>query len=466
MFETLPDNFFNLLVSKNRDLYISALFAIRKAIRQDLYLTREELARRIAISMEDEIKDANIDDEEDGKFDKEDLSSVTSRALYIIRKLRDYGWINIDFNAKSSFEEYIAVPSYATMAINFLYGLTTENEQEYNSLVYSTYSSLKMADTDNSDYYDALVTAYKNTDKLNETLAALYYGIRSIEQRIAANIEINDVVSIHFNEYLSRLHDKYYHPYKTFDSIERFRSPILKLIKKWREDNSIKKKLMEAAKNKMPNLKADAVYENVTKMFDFIYQTYEDIEDKMNMIDNKINDYTSATIDKMKHLVNMDESYKGKLTFLIKTIVTEKDHQEEICDIIQDNMILQVQEYANKEGLYSKREIPLLPESNPIIIFEEEKNGEDVDEMFNKLAEGYNTNKIITFITSKIQGRDEIMIKDLQIENDDDFILTILAVIRGDERELPFKIEFYNDYIKLNRYLVPNIKFIMKGKKK
>ena len=203
MFDTLPNTFFNLLVSKNRDLYVKALFAIRKAIRQDLYLTREDLARRIAISMDEDIKAANLDDEDD-KFESEDLNSTNSKALYIIRKLRDFGWINIDFNAKNSFEEYIAVPSYSTQAINFLYALTNDAEQEYNSLVYSTYAALKMADSDNSDYYDALVTAYKNTDKLNESLANLYYGIRSIEQRIAENIEINTTIHI---KHLTQLKD-------------------------------------------------------------------------------------------------------------------------------------------------------------------------------------------------------------------------------------------------------------------
>lgn len=252
MFDTLPSTFFNLLVSKNRELFVNALFVLRKAIRQDLYITREDLARRIAISLEEQIKETSLDEEED-KFESEDLTSTNSKALYIIRKLRDYGWINIDFNAKNSFEEYIAVPAYATLAINFLYGLTNDAEQEYNSLVYSTYAALKMADTDETDYYDALVTAYKNTDRLNESLANLYYGIRSIEQRIAENIEINDVVSIHFNEYLLKLHDQYYHPYKTFDSIERFRSPIIKMIKRWRNESSVRKKVIAAAKNKMPN---------------------------------------------------------------------------------------------------------------------------------------------------------------------------------------------------------------------
>ncbi|MCI5744994.1 MAG: DUF5716 family protein [Erysipelotrichaceae bacterium] len=464
MFETLPSNFFNLLVSKERDIYIKALFAIRKAMRQDLYLTRDDLAKRIAISLEDDIKNASLED--DGKFESEDLSSISNKALYIIRKLRDYGWINIDFNAKNSFEEYVAVPSYSTQAINFLYGLTNDAEQEYNSLVYSTYAALKMADSDNNDYYDALMSAYKNTDKINETLANLYYGIRSIEQRIAEHIEINDVVSIHFNEYLSKLHDQYYHPYKTFDSIERFRNPIMKLIRNWRNNATIRKKLLQSAKEKNPNKKGDALYEMITHMFDYVYQAYDDIEDKMDIIDKKINDYTSATIDKMKHLVNMDESYKGKLMSLVKTLNDNKGHEDEICDMIVDSTILQLQEYASKEGLYSKREVQISPDLPPIEIIIEEKIGDDVDEIFDKIAQGYNTNKIKEFILSRAEGRKEVSIQDIKIETDEDFILSILAMLRGDEKELPFKVEFDEGYLHVKNYLVPNIKFIVKEGKK
>lgn len=465
MFDNLPSTFFNLLVSKNRDLYIDALFTLRKAIRQDLYITRDDLAHRIAMSLEDEIKEANLDEEED-KFESEDLSSTSSRALYIIRKLRDYGWINIDFNAKNSFEEYIAVPAYSTQAINFLYGLTSEAEQEYNSMVYSTYSALKIADSDQSDYYDALVTAYKNTDRLNESLANLYYGIRSIEQRISENISINDVVSIHFNEYLLKLHDQYYHPYKTFDSIERFRMPILKLIRRWRNDNKIRKKIIDAAKNKYPDKKADVIYENISKMYDYIYQTYDEIEDKMDKIDNKINDYTTSTIDKMKHLVSMDESYKGKITYLAKLLIENKQYEDVICDLIQESSILQVQEYANKEGLYSKREIQINPELTVVEIVTEEKTGDDVNEMFDKIVQGYNLRRIKDFILDRMKQQSEVTIEQIHIENDEDFVLAMLAMLRGDEKELPFKVEFDEGYIRVKNYLVPNLKFIMKEGKK
>lgn len=467
MFDTLPNTFFNLLVSKNRDLFINALFTIRRAIRLELYLTRDELARRIAISMEEEIRNANLDDEED-KFESEDLSTISSKASYIIRKLREYGWINIDFNAKNSFEEYIAVPSYSTLAINFLYSLTSEAEQEYNSLVYSTYAALKMADTDNNDFYDALITAFKNTEKLNDSLAALYYGIRSIEQRIAENIEINDVVSIHFNEYLSKLHDQYYHPYKTFDSIERFKSPIIKMIKRWKNDNSIRKKLIESAKGKMPNKKGDSIYEELTSKIDFIAHTYENLDEKMELIDDKINDYTASTIDKMKHLVNMDESYKGKVSSLVKFLINYKEHEDEICEMILDKTVLQNQENATKEGLYTKREIQILPDLPIVEVNEIVKVGEDVDELIKQIADGYNTAKISGFIVERIKasGKNDITIEELKVNTDEDFILVILATLRGDEKEFPFKVEFLNGYIKVKNYLLPNIKFILKEVKR
>ena len=464
MFETLPSNFFNLKITKNRDLYVSALFVLRKAVKQDLYLTRDDLLKRITAALDKKIDEADFD--EDGKFDQEDLSTTVSKAHFIIRKLRDYGWINIDFNTKNSFEEYIAIPAYSTIAINFLYALTEEAENEYNSLVYSVYAALKMADSEGNDYYDALLVASKNTEKLNESLANLYYGVRSIEQRIADNIDINDVVHIHFNEYITKLHDRYYHPYKTFDSIQRFRSPIIKILKNWQNSSIVRRKMIENAKSKLPNKKNDEIFEYITELYNSIIYTYEGIEEKMEIIDNKINEYTASSIDKMKHLLSIDESYKGKITYLIKVLNDNKDLTDDLVDLINENLSLSGQEYATEDGLYTKREITIMPETAEVEIFVEDKFGEDVTEMFDKIKLGYNLNKIKEFIIDHLQGNKEIEIKDMHIQNDEEFILSILAMLRGDEKELPFKVEFNEGYVKSKNYLLPNIKFVLKEGKR
>ena len=319
-----------------------------------------------------------------------------------------------------------------------------------------------MADTENNDYYNALQSAYKNTERLNESLSNLYYGVRSIEQRIAENIDINDVVRIHFTEYIEKLHDKFYHPYKTFDSIQRYRMPIIKMLKNWQSDSSIRKKMIELGKTKKPDMNNTELFEYITSLYQYILQTYENIEEKMDIIDKKIFDYTASSIDKMKHLISIDESYKGRITYLIKELNDHKEDSEELVDIIQDFFDLSTLEYAHQEGLYTKREITINPDIPVIEIFTEEKTGEDVNEIFDKIRQGYNLSKIKEFIVSHAENKKIVTMEDLNIKDDEDFILSILAMLRGDEKELPFKVEFDEGYLKIRNYLVPNIKFIMK----
>ena len=168
----------------------------------------------------------------------------------------------------------------------------------------------------------------------------------------------------------------------------------------------------------------------------------------------------------MKHLLSIDESYKGKITYLIKVLNDNKDLTDDLVDLINENLSLSGQEYATEDGLYTKREITIMPEAAEVEIFVEDKFGEDVTEMFDKIKLGYNLNKIKEFIIDHLQGNKEIEIKDMHIQNDEEFILSILAMLRGDEKELPFKVEFNEGYVKSKNYLLPNIKFVLKEGKR
>ncbi len=468
MLETLPPNFFNLLVSKNRDLYISSLFVLRKAIRQVLDLTRDEFVERLQIALDEKFKTSNLYEDDEQEQTEVKLENNSSKAYFIVRKLKEYGWINIDINTKNTFEESIAVPAYSSMAINFLYMLSEGAETEYNSLVYSVYSALKIADDEHNDYYTALQTAYKNTERLNESLSNLFYGIKSIEQRIAENININEVVRIHFNEYIEKLHDKFYHPYKTFDSIHRYRNPIMKILKSWQLDNGIRKKMLELAKSKLPDLDNNQLFEYITELYQYILQTYENIDDKMDIIDKKIFDYTTNSINKIKHLVNVDESYKGKLTYLINVLTKNRDKNDVLLEEIQNTFAIGSLELASNEGLYTKRDIQPTTISNMPEI-DDTTTSEDImeaNELMKQLQQGISIAQIKEFIKSRVKDNSEINIENLNIENDNDLILTILAMLRSDEKELPFVVEYRDGYLKVNQYVVPNIKFIMKEGKR
>ncbi len=68
--------------------------------------------------------------------------------------------------------------------------------QEYNSLVFATYSALKQAKSDHMDQmYEAVLSAKTNTEQLQYQLRSLYHGIRSYLRGIENQSGVNDFTS-------------------------------------------------------------------------------------------------------------------------------------------------------------------------------------------------------------------------------------------------------------------------------
>ena len=43
LFDKIPENFFSILVSKNKNLYIDALFVLRDAFKQEMSISKENI---------------------------------------------------------------------------------------------------------------------------------------------------------------------------------------------------------------------------------------------------------------------------------------------------------------------------------------------------------------------------------------------------------------------------------------
>lgn len=151
LFDILPKNFFSILASPNKKIYINALFVIREVFAQEMSIPRDGLAIAIASKMEDELLQIQQDD------DKEEIAenSLSERAYYILRKLKWAGWIETEIE-NSNFEENVILPDYTIEILNLLYALTHRKNLEYNSYAYQTYATLKIAiEQENNRLYDA-----------------------------------------------------------------------------------------------------------------------------------------------------------------------------------------------------------------------------------------------------------------------------------------------------------------------
>lgn len=184
LFDIIPQNLFTILASPNREAYVSSLFIIRKAFRQEMSIRKDDLVSMLISSLDEEMMEMEFQNEgeEDDAEEMKAMDSFSGRAHFILRRLKNTGWIDTEYHV-DSFDENITLPEYSVKLINLLYSFTEEQKKEYNSYVYNTYAAIKVADQERDDYMiNALLTAYDNTIHLVDELKTLHNNIRRYHQ--------------------------------------------------------------------------------------------------------------------------------------------------------------------------------------------------------------------------------------------------------------------------------------------
>ncbi|MGE5577751.1 MAG: hypothetical protein ACM3TT_11230 [Syntrophothermus sp.] len=67
LYDIIPENLFQPLVSANRELYLDAFFVLRECYKQELMIRREDLVARFIGSLEDRMLAMQLDQDEDAE---------------------------------------------------------------------------------------------------------------------------------------------------------------------------------------------------------------------------------------------------------------------------------------------------------------------------------------------------------------------------------------------------------------
>ena len=124
--------FFSLLSSPNREIYVEALFVVFRCYKQELMIRRQDLIDRLVAALEDRMFE--LADEEGDAIDD---GSLSGRAHWLLRRMIGAGWVELDPTAHTV-EEYVALPDYSVRILQVLHEICEDKPKEYNSLVYST----------------------------------------------------------------------------------------------------------------------------------------------------------------------------------------------------------------------------------------------------------------------------------------------------------------------------------------
>ena len=475
LFAKIPDNFFSILSSKNKNVYGIALVTLYDCL--SIYrnkIRKSDFLNLLKTRGENEINlfQIEVDDFDDTTLINE--PTLGAKANLVLRRLVDTGWIMVDSDLKTG-AEYILLPSYSISMLKIIYEFVSDNEAKYISYVHSTFADLQYADENQDDFmYRSLVNAANKTKDLELEVSKLNHSIRVFHKQLANIFSPNEVLTQHFDIAREDVVDPIYHPLKTNDSIVLYNGPINYILKKWLNNDIIRERLIEQALMLNHSLKTkEEAISDIIKKVNYISDTYNRLTTDMEEIDKAQSEYTTATTEKVIYLNNSDKSIKGKLETiflaLAKVINGEDDayNYQGIIKDINNSIVLYQQGYIDEYSLQKPYRKNSKFESEALALddYSHELNEGLMQSLLN-IMDQYSDERILDFMDKAFQDNKEINVKDINVKDVEDFIMVILGTVKASSSNCFYDLkrtEPMERVLKENKYDMPNYGYIKKG---
>ena len=469
LFDIVPNNYFSIFTGKNKEIYIESLNILYSLLQNDEAVIKKSDFLSALKEREKNLNNFSLEEEDLSDEEKNDLSIDTpsSKASFVIRRLEETGWIAINMD-KTSLEETIILPPYTIVILKAFKDVISDEESPYVSLVHSTYSELKLEDEELDDLiYATLLRCYENTKKLKVELVTLTHSIRIFQNRLTKLFDTNEVLHSYFDIYKKKISDRYYHPLKTFDSVAKFKRPIIKILDRWLNNKEIRNKLVLLASLSAKNNNKQEIENDIITKINYITDTYSNLNVLINSIDKENSQYTKASTQKILYLNNSDRTIKGHLENIFKYFAASKDDsrfRNKILDMMNDSFDFYEQGYIDSDSLI----LPILKKfkekGEPMEIpYFDDTSDVMMDEFIEHTSNMFSDDKIYSFIESSLSGKKEISTKDMVLDSEESIICLILAICKYDDDTSFYTIELNENKEIINGgYLIPDFTFVKK----
>lgn len=462
LYDIIPENLFSPLASKNKGLYCNALFVVLDSFKAHLKIPKDEMALMIQSRLEKDIDIADFTDEDINENEK----GLSGKAHFLIRKMKETGWIRVDY--EDDFKEYVTVPTFSYKIIQTLYDLVNSDDTENIAYVYSTYSSLKTADeTKNAfEMITALNDAEQRTKLLVESLTSVFHDIKYYNQKLVDMMNVNQVIADHFGTYLEEIVEPILQPLKVKDSVPKYKQPISVILKKWLVYDDIIDNMVKYLQKTKGGETADIRAELCGKIH-YIVSTYDTLEDDyIDPIDERNRRYTRSTAQKIDYLINADTSIKGTLVSLLHCL-SDKNISEEKLGKTRNLFEIYEQGFVNEESLYQRKKGRPRERNAELIMVDDRKQFEEKARAAARqlMEKQFSRESIYKFVEDALGEKDSVDITDIPILNDESYVMTILTLANAQNKDRTYDVELSDRTISVGEYEIPQLTYIRRKRK-
>ena len=454
LFDRIPTELFSVLASPNRTLYANALDVLYTAYRENLKILEQDFYMMLRSKLEQQLADATFEGED---IDEEELRDISGRARFLIRKLYSRGWFEKERG--ENFEEYITVPGYSSRLLEVFHQLRDDSPIRGYSYVFGTYSTLKVA-ADSENIYDkmaAIYSAYDNTRSLIDLLQMVYHNVKHYFQIQVKMQEVNEVLASHFDDFGQKVVEAYIRPLKIKDSVPKYRVPIQAVLTGWLEDEPLLLALSNAALQDRRGGTLEECRRDLLQKIFWVKDRYDSIEHEyLDEIDRQVRRYTRATTQKLENLTNRDHNVRGNLNYLL-TLLGRNHRASELVEQIQPVFQFYEQSFLSEKSLWHRKRPGKRTKAAPVLIEDQELDAGVEAQAVELLRTEYNRSAVSRYVEQWLGERGICYSKDLVLSDDKAYIMSMLAVLTGQDPEAGYLVRDLVGNYTQGQYTIPQL---------
>lgn len=446
----IPDTFWSLFRSVNRDIYIEALLCINEEYQYNNYFLTREVCIQVLGDMNARKRFKLQWEENETEFDM--LETPSSRILNWLLKT---GWLK-------RIEDYqtlvtnIVIPDYSAVFIEAFERLSSEDMQDTEIYIQNVYATLFSFKNDSRANLGMLRTALVNTKRLNKALQDMLHNMDKFFARLLEQNNYEDLLREHLDGYVEEIVQKKYHILKTSDNFYIYKMDIKKCLRDMREDEEWIEEIRTRAAQ-MGDTKDD-----VLDLLDQIERGFDDIEHRIANMDKEHAKYVRATVTRLNYLLSGETDTKGLVVQLLNRMSQTEDAQEQDAMIREtgERMNLSLLEILSEKSLYKRRR----PRTDFISKMAPDQALPDLDKddvlKLNRIQMRYSRSQIEEFIESYRDG--EVMdASKISLMDEEAFEKLILAYDYSTRKNSKYMVlEEEPDQIENGSYKYPALKFV------
>lgn len=443
----IPDSFWSLFRSVNREAYMEALLVINEEYQYSNYFLTKEVCVQVLGDMYAKKQLRLVREENETEFDMLETPSLRMLNWLIrtgwLKKIEDYHTLATN----------IVIPDYSAVFIDAFERLSSEDMEETEIYIQNVYATLFSFRNDPRVNLNMLRTALINTRRLNKALQDMLHNMDKFFERLLDQRFYGDLLKEHLDGYVEEIVRRKYHILKTSDNFYIYKMDIKKCLRDMRENEEWIETVRERSRA-MGDTKED-----VLELLDQIERGFDDIEHRIANMDKEHTKYVRATVTRLNYLLSGETDTKGLVVQLLNRMGDAADY-EQIVQKTGAKMNLSLLEIVSEKSLYKRRK----GRKDFISQMQPEETTEDLDKedvlKVNRIQHRYSRRQIEDFIEENIQeGVMDAL--SLPMREEDEFEKLILAYDLSTRRNSKYMVlEEDVRMVEKNGYRYPALKFV------